>query len=356
MVKQIRFNGIDRLYDAYSWRLTRRAKRVWRSGVVLQGEELQNLEKQFCKKYKRRFAVGVGSATDGLYFAMRALGLNKSSTVICPVLSYIATAGAIRRLGARINFNDVDERGNLGNLKFQQKPDAVVYVNLYGNPADYKRLRQYCDENRALLIEDAAQSQGAHIGSWPNKLMSGQLGDISVFSFDPMKNLPCFGSGGMILTDSELVYEQLISLRRHGLQGRVVSYGYNSLIPEDHCAQLSFLLDKFDSLQSKRADVVKLYKKLLPYEMFISASKDTTSSNHKLVIMTERRDQLKSYLEKHGIETKIHYTKILDPVTSNYYPVAEKICTQALSLPVYPFLSDDEVKYICEKIRQFNGV
>ena len=73
MVKQIKFNGIDRLYDAYSWRLTRRAKKVWSSGSVLQGEELQNLEKQFCKKYKRRFAVGVGSATDGLNFAMRAL-------------------------------------------------------------------------------------------------------------------------------------------------------------------------------------------------------------------------------------------------------------------------------------------
>ena len=356
MVKQIKFNGVDRLYDAYSWRLTRRAKRVWQSGTVLQGDELKNLEQQFCKKYKRRFAVGVGSATDGLYFAMRALGLNKGSIIICPVLSYIATAGAIRRLGARINFNDVDERGNLGNLKFQQKPDAVVYVNLYGNPADYKRIKQYCDENKAYLIEDAAQSQGAHIGSWSNKMLSGQLGDVSVFSFDPMKNLPCFGSGGMILTDSEKVYEQLISLRRHGLQGQAMAYGYNSLIPEDHCAQLSFLLDRFDSLQGKRADVVKLYKKLLPYETFISASKDTVSSNHKLVIMSERRDQLKGYLEKHGIETKIHYTNILDKVTSNYYPVAEKICAQTLSLPVYPFLSNDEVKYICEKIRQFNGV
>ena len=72
--------------------------------------------------------------------------------------------------------------------------------------------------------------------------------------------------------------------------------------------------------------------------------------------MSERRDQLKSYLEKHGIETKIHYTNILDRVNSNYYPVAEKICAQALSLPVYPFLTDNEVKYICEKIRQFNGI
>ena len=357
MVKKIKFNGVDRLYDAYSWRLTRRAKRVWSSGNVLQGEELQNLEKQFCKKYKRRFAVGVGSATDGLYFAMRALNLNKGSTIICPVLSYIATAGAIRRLGAKLNFNDVDERGNLGNLKFQQKPDAVVYVNLYGNPADYKKIKQYCDENKAYLIEDAAQSQGAHIGSWSKKQLSGQLGDVSVFSFDPMKNLPCFGSGGMILTDSEMVYEKLIALRRHGLQGKSVSYGYNSLIPEDHCAQLSLLLDKFDSLQKKRTKIAERYYKNLPYEEFIKADKDTTSSHHKLVLLHDRRDELQKYLTTHGIETKIHYPTTLHNIWSApKYPEAEKICKRALSLPIYPYLSNSEVDYVCERISNFNGV
>ena len=354
MVKQIKFNGIDRLYDAYSWRLTRRAKRVWRSGTVLQGPELANLEKQFCRKYKRKYAVGVGSATDGLYFALRALNMTKGSTVLCPALSYIATAGSVRRLGAKLNFADVDQRGNLGDIKYQPQPDAVIYVNLYGNPADYARIRKYCDDNKAWLIEDAAQSQGASIGSWPSKKQSGQLGDVSVFSFDPMKNLPCFGSGGMVLTDNTDVYERLISLRRHGIEGKRLPYGYNSLIPEDHAAQLGLLLDKFDSLQAERTKIAQRYFKNLPYEAFIRPDKNTTSSYHKMVLLHDKRDQLQQYLVSHGIETKIHYNKPLDSVGS--YPQAETICKRAISLPIYPYLSLGEVDYICERINSFNGI
>jgi dTDP-4-amino-4,6-dideoxygalactose transaminase len=347
----IKFFGVDRLFDNYSWRLTRRAKKVWRTGQVLQGPELENLEKQFSKKYKRKYAVAVGSATDGLYFAMKALNLNKGSTVICPVMSFIATSNAVKRLGAKLNFNDVDENGNLGDIKFQQKPQAVIYVNLYGNCADYGRLRKYCDENKAYLIEDAAQSQGAIY----RKIPSGKLGDVSVFSFDPTKNLPCFGSGGMILTDSQTVYEKLISLRRHGIHGANVEYGYNSLISEDHCAQLSFLLDKFKSLQKDRKRIVKWYHKYLPYGDFIKPQTDTESSYHKMVIKHPKRDQLKNFLDGVGVETRIHYDKILDVNNLDRYPNAMKLSNTVLSLPIYPFLKESEVKFICERIKQFDG-
>ena len=347
----IKFFGLDRLFDNYSWRLTRRAKKVWRTGQVLQGPELKNLEKQFCKKYKRKYAVAVGSATDGLYFSMKALGLGKSSTIVCPAMSFIATASSIKRLGAKLNFADVDDNGNMGDLKFQQKPQAVVCVNLYGNCADYDRIRKYCDENKAYLIEDAAQSHGASY----RKIPSGKLGDISVLSFDPTKNLPCFGSGGMVLTDSEQVYEQLISLRRHGTQGANVDYGYNSLIPEDHCAQLSFLLDKFNSLQKDRKRIAEWYYKYLPYGNFIKPQKDTESSYHKMVITHPKRDQLKDFLDSAGVETKIHYNKILDPNNLDRYPNAMKLSNTVLSLPIYPFLKESEVKFICERIKLFDG-
>jgi len=355
--KQIKFNGIDRLYDAYSWRLTRRAKKVWRTGQVLQGPELNELEERFKKKYRRKYAVGVGSATDGLYFALAGHGINKGSTVICPVVSYVATAGAIRRTGAKLNFCDTDNRGNLGSLNLQQKPQAVVYVNLYGNCADYDRIRKYCDENKAVLIEDAAQSMGAYYKkTWTKSLQSGQMGDTSVFSFDPTKNLPCFGSGGMILTDSLAVYEKAIALRRHGLQGTSVVYGYNSLPSEDHCSQLNFLFDRFTSLQKMRENVFKWYKEYLPIGTIIQADKNTVSSHHKLVIITGSRDRLKDFLTKHGIETRVHYSKTLDNGSLNHYPNADYLCANCLSLPIYPFLEKVEVKYICDKIREFNGI
>ena len=346
---RIKFNGIDRLYDAYSWRLASRAKSAWKSGDVLQGKYIKKLETGIAEKYKRKYAIGVGSATDGLYFAMKAVGLNKGSTVLCPAFSYIATTGAIKRLGADIRFTDTDKQGNIGDWGIMGLPSAVLYVNMFGNLADYTRLREYCDKHRIPLIEDAAQSQGAMYGKTP----SGALGDISVFSFDPMKNMPCFGTGGMVLTDSKDVYDTVISLRRHGLNGKT-SYGYNSLISEDHANQLLLLLSKFDKLQKMREKVFKKYKQLLPHDEFIETQDDTQSSYHKLVILSDRRDELKTYLAQNGIETKIHYTKTLDNKNIGKYPNAESLCAKALSLPIYPHLKMDEVNYICERINKFH--
>ena len=137
---EIKFSGVDRLYDAYSWRLTRRAKKVWKSGQVLQGQYLKELETKIAKKYKRKFAVGVASATDGLYFAMKVLGIQKGHTVMCPVLSYIATAGAIRRTGADIQYVDTNRFGNIGDLEYKEKPNAVLYVCLlYTSPSPRDR-------------------------------------------------------------------------------------------------------------------------------------------------------------------------------------------------------------------------
>jgi dTDP-4-amino-4,6-dideoxygalactose transaminase len=346
---KIKFNGVDRLYDKYSWRLTRRAKAVWQTGNLLQGKYLKQLETEIAKKYKRRYAVGVGSATDGLYFAMKAVGLNKGSTILCPAFSYVATTGAIKRLGADIRFADTDKQGNIGDWGIIGLPSAVLYVNMFGNLADYTRLKDYCSKHKIPLIEDAAQSQGASYG----KIPSGALGDVSVFSFDPMKNMPSFGTGGMVLTDSKDVYDTVISLRRHGLNGKS-TYGYNSLISEDHANQLLLILSKFDKLQKMRKKVFEKYKQLLPHEEFIETQDKTKSSYHKLVVLSDRRDELKTYLAQNGIETKIHYTKTLDSKNVGQYPNAQNICTKALSLPIYPHLEMDEVIYICERISKFH--
>jgi dTDP-4-amino-4,6-dideoxygalactose transaminase len=347
----LKFNGVDRLYDAYSWRLNRRAMSAWKSGDVLQGKYLKQLEIEIAEKYKRKYAIGVGSATDGLYFAMKAVGLDKGSTVLCPAFSYVATSGAIKRLGADIRFTDTDKQGNIGDWGIMGLPSAVLYVNMFGNLADYTRLRKYCDQHKIPLIEDAAQSQGAMHG----KIPSGALGDVSVFSFDPMKNMPSFGTGGMVLTDSKDVYDTVVSLRRHGLNGKS-SYGYNSLIAEDHANQLLLLLSKFDKLQNMRKKVFERYKKNLAHTNFIETKENTQSSYHKLVLLSDRRDELKTYLAQNGIETKVHYTKTLDSKNVGQYPNAENMCAKALSLPIYPHLEMYEVDYICERIRKFNGV
>ena len=348
---KIKFNGVDRLYDDYSWRLTRRAKVVWQSGDVLQGKYLAQLEKEIAKKYNRKYAVGVGSATDGLYFALRSLGIQKTDSVVCPVLSYVATSGAIKRLGSNIHFVDTDKNGNIGEWGIIGLPKAVMYVNLFGNLANYERLRNYCDAHRIPLIEDAAQSQGAYYGKTP----SGKLGDVSVFSFDPMKNMPSFGSGGMVLTDRKDVYDGVRSLRRHGTLGGH-DYGYNSLIPEDHAHQLLLILRKFDKLQKKRKRVFRRYLKNLPGHDFIVTPEGTTSSHHKLVLLCEDRNGMHEFLARSGIETKIHYREILDTKSNSIYANARQLCSKSLSLPIYPHLENKEIDYVCERIKAFQDV
>lgn len=360
---KIKYSGIDRLYDDYSWRLTRRAKKVWQSGMVLTGRDntksqRYRLEQSLQTYTKRKHALITQNCTDALYFVLKAYGINKGSKVICPAYSFISTATAIKRTGAEIVWVDTDDNGLIGDLTFCQKANAVVYVNLFGNLADYDRLRKYCDSNKIPLIEDAAQSFGAYY----KKIPSGRLGDSSVLSFSPTKNLPAFGNGGAVLTDSDIVAGKVKSLRYHGAGELPVPYGYNSIMSEDHCAQVNFLLGKYKKLQKRRHELRNRYDKNLQRYTFypINTQADTVGSDHKYVIRVDDRDKLKQYLLTMGIETQIHY-EIPMPHTSFFsstyaFPNAEKLSRQCLSLPLYPHLKDWEVDFVCEKLKDFYGV
>ncbi len=347
---KIKFNGLERLYNHFYADIHAASNSAWRSGKAILGEHTHDLEQRMAKKYSRQYAVSVGSATDGLYFAMRAAGVTSWHKVFCPALSYVATAGAIRRIGSNIKFIDTDANGNIGVFDNEHVPNALVYANLFGNTADYDRIKIYCRTNKIILIEDAAQSQGACYRNTP----SGKMGDVSVFSFDPMKNMPSFGSGGMVLTDDKDICERVTSLRRHAINSTDFDYGYNSVISEDHAAQLLVLLDHYDELQANRERVAMRYYSNLSNSIFIRGDEKNKRSYHKLVMLDEERDALKLYLDSQGIETKIHYAETLD--TAGSYPVAEDLCSKSISLPIYPFLRNDEIDYVCKKIKDFHGI
>jgi len=358
----IKFNGVDKLYQDYSWRLSRIAKKSWNSGLVLTGRDIDHsnrrkLEKNLAKKLKRKHAVVVQSCTDALYFVLKANNIGPGSKVICPVMSFISTATAIKRTGADIQWVDTDENGQIGRLQYLQKADALVYVNLFGNLANYEYLRSYCAKDKTLLIEDGAQSLGASYQG----IESGRLGDCSVLSFSPTKNLPAFGNGGAVLTDSEYIAEIVKSLRYHGTGKQIVPMAYNSVMSEDHCGQVNFLLDKFPKLQKRRNENRKLYDSLLKkFGVYsIQTQQDTVSSNHKYVVKVSQRDKLREYLMSKGIETQVHYAKIMPHSdffsTSETFPNAEKLSREVLTLPLYPHLTKREIEYVCEHIGKFYG-
>ena len=359
----IKFGGVDRIYDAYSWRITRRAKEVWRSGDVVSsshtaGSWLDKFEKSVAKFTKRNYGVAVGSGTDALYFSLMAKGIGPGSNVLCPAVSYLATAEAIKRTGATITFVDVDRKGLIATLPSTILPDALVYVNLFGNLADYDRLRQYCDKHKIPLIEDAAQS----LGSIYKKVPSGKLGDISSLSFAPSKPLPCFGNGGMVLTDNQEEADFIRSLRYHAVGTGKLEYGYNSCLSNDHANVLDFLLSKYKGLLSKSKKVREWYTKRLD-DIGISSvesNSGTISNNHKLVIRAQDRDGLRVFLDSRGVQTQVHYPQPMSKMkmfdTGQQMPNAERFCQDVLSLPIHPFLKKNEVLTVCDLIKEYYGI
>jgi len=362
----IKFTGLDRLYDSFSWRITRRAKAVWKSGNMIIGRhvltsEVAQLETSIAKYTKREYAVAVGSGTDALYFALKTKGIGPGKNVLCPAVSFMATAEAIKRTGASIEFIDIDENGQIGQLTPINKVDAVVYVNLFGNLANYDRLKTFCEERKIPLIEDAAQS----LGSFYKKIPSGKLGDISVLSFAPSKPLPAFGNGGMVVCDTLEEAQAIRAYRYHGAGPIRISQGYNSVLSEDHAAILNFLFSKYKGLLKKRAKIRRWYEEEFD-KMHINSVKTpekTVSNNHKLVLKLQNRDELQIFLANKGIETQVHYKKPMpelyffkkDPLVNGYWK-AEAFCKEVISLPIYPYLKEEEVKYICKCIQEFYGV
>lgn len=356
---KVKYNGLDRIYHNYRRELDDAAKDVWSSGEVLIGKkkkysELGIFEDLMANYLDRTYAIGVQNCTDALYFALRAHGIGIGHTVICPALSFLSTATSIKRTGARIKFVDVEQDGQIGDVTMI-KADALVYVNLYGNLADYDRLNHHCKKNKILLVEDAAQSLGASY----KKLQSGKMGQISVLSFSPVKNLPSFGNGGMIMTDNKNIAEKCLALRYHNVNRQDIGYGYNSVLSESQAAQLNVLMINFFDLQEKRQQVKDQYMKYFKdfsSVKIINTRLNTTSSNHKLVILCDDRDNLKKFLDKKGVETQIHYNYTL-PSLINYskdnFPMAERISKKCLSLPIYPHLKKNEIKYICDMIAKF---
>ena len=363
---KIEFIGLDRLYDDFSWRITRRAKAVWKSGNMVIGRhvptsEVAQLETSIAKYTKREYAVAVGSGTDALYFALKTKGIGPCKTVLCPAISFMATAEAVKRTGANIEFIDIDENGQIGLLTPTNKVDAVVYVNLFGNLANYDELKKFCEERKIPLIEDAAQS----LGSFYKKIPSGKLGDISALSFAPTKPLPAFGNGGMVLCDTLEEANEVRAYRYHGTGPIRVSHGYNSVLAEDHAAILNFLFSKYKKLLKKRAKVRQWYEEefINSHIHSIKTPEKTVSNNHKLVIKVQNRDELQIFLANKGIETKIHYKKPIpdlhffkkDPYINGYLK-AEGFCKQVISLPIYPHLTKEEVKYICKCIEEYYAI
>lgn len=367
----IPFNGIARQYQGLRDEILDASDRAYRGGQVLDGPYTTMFEHQMAGRTMRQYAVAVNSGTQALIFAQHALGIygnadtNSGGKVLIPGISFVATLNSVLMAGNDPVYCDVDHNALLDietiDYALDGNVNAVMYVNMFGNVLDYNKLlnvTRFFNQD-IKIIEDAAQSFGATYNGIP----SGKLGDVSILSFDPTKNLPNYGSGGMILTDDYDVYQFALSLRDNGKVSKHDWAGTNSKMSEADCAQMLVKLKYFDTWQRRRTEIAEFYSdNLMSFIDIPTANQDVEHAWHKYVVHTDSRSSLQGYLAHKGIETKIHYEAPLfeHAVGWDYVDYAKDILRgstahskSCLSLPIYPELTDYEVEFIVESINDY---
>jgi len=366
----ISFFGLDRQYSNIKTEILDAADEVLSSGKVLDGPYTYKFEQLMAWRTERKYAVSLNSGTQALIFAQYCAP-NRSKdhkNILIPSISFVATLNSVVMAGNIPVFCDTDNKGliDLNSLPTNfdnANIDTVMYVNLFGNTIDYHKFVTQTEffNKDIYVIEDAAQSFGASYKNIP----SGKLGTVSCLSFDPTKNLANYGSGGMILTDNDSIYEDLINLRDNGKHSHHSVPGTNSKMSEVDCAQMIVKLNHFDAWQRRRTQIAEYYnRELQDFVEIPKVNEDVVHSWHKYVVKHDSRYRLRTYLKEQNIETKIHYELPLFESTLGFkyansleifYKESSAFCMKCLSLPIYPELLDSEVEYIVDAIKSYNA-
>ncbi len=342
--------------------------RVLAKGNFILGEEVEKFEAEFAGYVGARYGVGVSCGTEALCLSLLALGVGRSDEVITAANTAVPTISAITRAGATPVLVDNDPETytmDMSRLEAAITPrtKAIMPVHLYGNVADMEPLMKVAGRHKLAVVEDACQAHGA---GYKGKKV-GTIGALGAFSFYPTKNLGCYGDGGMIVTDDTTLAGKLRLLRFYGMADKEkyihVIDGVNSRLDEIQAAVLRVKLRHLDRWTDLRRARAALYSQLLPCGSLVLPREPPYARHvfHLFVVRAQRREELRTYLESHKIQTLIHYpTPIhLQPVYAQLdlkagaFPAAEKCAREVLSLPMFPELREEEIERVARAICRF---
>lgn len=337
-------------------------KSFLKSGIYLIGSKTNDCEKILAKKVGRKYCALVSSGTNAIYLSLKSLGIKKGDEVICPSISWVATAAAISFLGAKPIFVDVNLDQNINSLKIEKKitkkTKAIVFVNFTGQLADFKNIKRIAKKYSIKTIEDGAQSFGAK----KDNSYSGKLADISTFSFNPMKVLKGFGELGCVLTDNKSTYIKIQQLRHIGLNEKnsevLEDIDLNHKPDELQAYLLIESLKFYKSEISKRKKLISYYKKKLTNEVIWCNHDTAKSSCYDFQILVKDRDNLYKYLIKKKIEVRIKHPLLMSDqkvFKSKDYDLSNSkfIVKHKISLPLHKRMTFKDIDYIAENIRKF---
>ncbi|GJL49413.1 DegT/DnrJ/EryC1/StrS family aminotransferase [Candidatus Nitrospira salsa] len=340
--------------------------RTLESGWYILGQEVERFEREFAKFLGVNFCVGVGNGTDALALALLSVGVNPGHEVITVANTAIATIAAIEQIGAIPVLADVDLQTRCLDPKtieglVTSRTKAIVPVHLFGQPAPMEDINALACKWGLKVVEDCAQAHGAEILG--KKV--GSYGDAAAFSFYPTKNLGALGDGGAVVTNSEETAETVRQIREYGWTTRFVSNrpGVNSRLDEIQAAVLRVKLPFLDSDNARRRSIAQRYEKAINSCLLVSPKSidGTLTAMHLCVIECQDREGVKEFLEKEGIGTAIHYPMSVHEQPAytgrlrgeEYLPCTELLSKKNLSLPMYPELTELEVRHICSVLTQW---
>ncbi|MEX2214945.1 MAG: DegT/DnrJ/EryC1/StrS family aminotransferase [Phycisphaeraceae bacterium] len=343
-------------------------ERVLEGQQLINGPEVREFEAAIAKYTESSAAIGVASGTDALVCALMALDIGAGDEVITSPYTFFATAGSIWRVGAKPVFVDIDPATfnidpALIAAAITPQTKALMPVHLFGQMADMDPIMAIAQEHKLHVIEDAAQA----IGCTYKGRQAGSIGTVGCFSFFPSKNLGGAGDGGLMTTQDAKLAERLLMFRNHGMNPKYYHayVGGNFRLDTIQAAYLHVKLHHLDAWSAKRRTNAKLYDQLLA-EVDVTTpviAPHNVSIYNQYVIRSSRRDELKSHLTERTIGNEIYYPVCLHEQACfkplgykrGDFPHSEQAADQTLALPVYPELSEQQITYVADAIREFCG-
>ncbi|MEN3000940.1 MAG: DegT/DnrJ/EryC1/StrS family aminotransferase [Armatimonadota bacterium] len=339
---------------------------VLESGRYVLGKYVAMLEEEIAALCHARYAVGVNSGTDALKLTLRAINIQPGDEVITTPFTFVSTAEVVALLGATPVFVDIDPSSY--NIDPNQVEDAItprtraiLPVDLYGQSAEMRALREIADRHGLWLIEDAAQAIGAKHYDQP----IGAFAHAVTLSFFPTKNIGGAGDGGMVITNDETIARKVRSLRVHGMNGGYYyeDIGYTSRLDEIQAAILHVKLRYLHEWTERRRYHATLYRTLLADADLVLPAVAPYNYHvyHQFTIRHPRRDLLREYLRDQGIESAVYYPLPLHLQPAYHYlgyergafPHAERAAQEVLSIPIHSELTEDQITFVAETILEF---
>lgn len=369
--RQIPMNDLKAQYDLIAAEIDAAMAKVMQSCSFILGPAVADFESAYAEYCGVDHCLGVSNGTDALVLALRAAGVGDGDEVITTPHTFGATTEAICHVGARPVFVDVEKRqftmdASRVEEAITDRTRALLPVHIYGHPADMDPLLEVAERRGLIVVEDAAQAQGAQY----HGRVVGSIGRIGCFSFYPGKNLGAYGDAGGITTNDASLAARLRSLRNHGQDPKQkFSYnelGYNNRMDGFQGAVLGVKLRHLDAWNERRREIAERYREGLAQVSDLVLPEERDGARHVyhlFVVRAPDREALAQALSSVGVQTAVQYPIPLH-LTRAYeflghgkgdFPVCERACDEIISLPIFPDLDDTGVDYVVEQIGQFYG-